>query len=180
MGIVSLKTFKITWRKKVCSAEILIIRCYANSTVLGVDDGNVYFWVHNTTILQTEPTPSFNKLNLYYSVNSLFMDEEGNQGVVATSEAVYYVNLAEQFHSLLVGAPIAPVIFIKIVNQYLLTSHQNGRLKLWNLQTAEELKTYKWKYACTEAYFDDSLGKLVCFCSNQSLKLVNLKKFTKE
>jgi hypothetical protein len=53
--------------------------------------------------------------------------------VVATSEAIYYVNLTEQFHSLLVGAPIAPVIFIKIVNQYLLTSHTNGRLKLWNL-----------------------------------------------
>jgi WD40 repeat protein len=93
---------------------------------------------------------------------------------------VYYVNIAEQFHSLLVGAPSSPVIFTRVVGGYLLTSHQNARLKLWNLETAEELKTYKWRYACTEAYFDESLGKLVCFCANQTVKLVNLKKFTKE
>ncbi len=99
---------------------------------------------------------------------------------MATSEAIYYVNLLEQFHSLLVGSPSAPVIFTKVVNGYLLTSHQNGRLKLWNLDTAEELKTYKWKYPCSEAYFDESLGKLICYCTNQAVKLVNLKKFTKE
>jgi hypothetical protein len=29
-------------------------------------------------------------------------------------------------------------------------------------------------------YYDDSIGKMVCFCKNQSLKLVNMKKFTKE
>ena len=62
----------------------------------------------------------------------------------------------------------------------MLTSHENGRVKLWNLETAEELKTYKWRYPCTEAYFDESINKLVCFCANQSIKLVNLKKFTKE
>lgn len=180
LGIIELQEFKIVWRKKVCSAEILTIRSCTSRTVLGTQDGNIYFWNHDTTILQTDPTPSFNKINLYYSVTGLFMDSDGNEGVVATSEAVYYVNLAEQFHSLLVGSPSAPAFFTKIVNGYLLTSHQNGRLKLWNLDTAEELKTYKWKYPCTEAYFDESLGKLVCYCSNQTVKLVNLKKFTKE
>ena len=78
------------------------------------------------------------------------------------------------------GSPVSPVIFTKTFSNFLLTSHQNGRLKLWNLDTAEELKTYKWKNPCTEAYFDEQIGKLVCFCSNQMVKLVNLKKFTKE
>jgi len=67
-------TYQTIWRKKVCSAEILTIKCYANSTVLGVDDGNIYYWNHNTTILQGDPTPTFNKLNLYYSVNGIFID----------------------------------------------------------------------------------------------------------
>jgi len=52
-----------------------MIRCYANSTVLGVEDGNLYFWNHNSTILQTDPTPSFNKINLYFSVNAIWADE---------------------------------------------------------------------------------------------------------
>lgn len=83
--------------------------------------------------------------------------------------------------SLLVGGSPDSVIFGKVINQqFLLTSHKNGRLKLWNLETAEELKTYKWRYPCTEAYFDEGLGKIVCFCKNQSIKLVNIKKFTKE
>lgn len=149
LGIINLDNYKTIWRKKVCSAEILVIKSCINRTVLGVQDGNLYFWNHNTTILQPEPTPSFNKINLYYSVTGIFIDEEGTEGVVATSEAVYYVNLAEQFHSLLVGSPSAPVIFTKVVGNHLLTSHENGRLKLWNLDTAEELKTYKWKYPCT-------------------------------
>ena len=83
--------------------------------------------------------------------------------------------------SLLIGGSPDKVIFAKVINnQFMLTSHQNGRLKLWNIETAEELKTYKWRYPCTEAYFDEAIGKVVCFCKNQSLKLVNLKKFTKE
>lgn len=113
-----------------------MIRCSANSTSLGVEDGNLYFWNHNTSILQAEPTPSFNKINLYYSVTGIFIDEEGVEGVIATSEAVYYVNLVEQFHSLLVGSPSSPPIFAKVVGTNLLTSHSNGRLKLWNLDTA--------------------------------------------
>jgi hypothetical protein len=52
LGIVNTLTYKVTWRKKVCSAEILVVRCYANSTVLGVEDGNLYYWNHNTSLLQ--------------------------------------------------------------------------------------------------------------------------------
>jgi hypothetical protein len=44
-------------------------------------------------MLQTDPTPSFNKLNLYYSINAIFADEEGHEGIVSTSEAIYYVNI---------------------------------------------------------------------------------------
>lgn len=88
-----------------------------------------------------EPNPSFNKLNLYYSVTGQYFDEDGNEGVVSTSEGVYYVSLNEQMHSLLVGGSPDRCHFVKniVVNQqnYMLTSHSNGRLKLWNLDTAE-------------------------------------------
>ena len=62
-------------------------------------------------------------MNLYYSVNGLFIDEDGGEGVVATSEGVYYVNLNDNFHSLLVGAPGSRVLMTKVVGNYLLTSH---------------------------------------------------------
>lgn len=39
--------------------------------------------------------------------------------------------------SLLAGGSPDSLIFAKVVNQqYLLTSHTNGRLKLWSLETA--------------------------------------------
>lgn len=109
------------------------IRCFNNYTLLGVQDGNLYIWNHNTSILATEPTPSFNRMNLYYSVTGIFMDDDGHEGIIATSEGVYYVNIPENFHSLLVGTPSSPVLMTKIVGNYLLSSHENGRLKLWNL-----------------------------------------------
>ncbi len=76
-------------------------------------------------------------MNLYYSVTGLFFDLEGNEGVVSTTEGIYYVNLVEQMQSLLIGGSPDSVIFAKVINQqFLLTSHKNGRLKLWNLETA--------------------------------------------
>lgn len=74
-------------------------------------------------------------MNLYYSVNALYFDQEGVEGVVATSEAIYYVNLHEQFHSLLSGSSPSPILMTKSLNnnQFLLTSHESGRLKLWNI-----------------------------------------------
>jgi hypothetical protein len=75
--IVRYGDFKIVWRKIVCSGEIMNLKCYQNRTVIGSSDGNLYFWNHTTNVLQTEPNPSFVRLNLYYSVNSIFFDDEG-------------------------------------------------------------------------------------------------------
>lgn len=61
------------------------IKCYINRAVVASADGCVYFWNYNTQILQSEPTPNFNKINLYYSVTGLFFDAEGNEGVVSTT-----------------------------------------------------------------------------------------------
>ena len=110
------------------------------------------------------------------------MDPEGEEGLVATSEGIYYTNLKEQYTSLLVGGFASPPFLTKILNsQYFITSHDNGRLKLWNLETGEELRTYKWKSPCKEAFFDESLNKLVCFLENNNqVKLVNLNKFTRD
>ena len=51
------------------------------------------------------------------------------------------MSLSEQMHSLLVGGSPDRCLFVKniVVNQqnYMLSSHSNGRLKLWNLDTAE-------------------------------------------
>jgi hypothetical protein len=73
--IVRYGDFKIVWRKIVCSGEIMNLKCYQHRTVIGSSDGNLYFWHHNTNILQSEPNPSFVRLNLYYSVNSLYFDD---------------------------------------------------------------------------------------------------------
>ena len=76
--IVRYGDFAITWRKKVCSAEIMDLKCYVNRAIVGSADGNIYFWNYSTHILETEPNPNFNKINLNYSVTGLFFDLEGN------------------------------------------------------------------------------------------------------
>lgn len=123
---------------KICSGEIFSIKCYKNRAVVCSGDGSIYFWDFNLKILEAEPNPSFTKMNLYYSVTGLFMDTEGNEGVAITTEAIYYINLVEQMNSLLVGGSPSKVIFAKNINQqFMITSHENGRLKLWNTETAE-------------------------------------------
>jgi len=54
------------------------IKCHINRAIIAASDGNIYFWNYNTRILETEPNPNFNKLNLYYSVTGLYFDTEGN------------------------------------------------------------------------------------------------------
>lgn len=54
------------------------IKCHINRAIIASADGCVYFWNYNTQILQAEPTPNFNKVNLYYTVTGLFFDVEGN------------------------------------------------------------------------------------------------------
>lgn len=50
------------------------IKCTVNRAIIASADGSVYYWSYNTNILQTEPTPSFNKINLNYSVTGLYFD----------------------------------------------------------------------------------------------------------
>jgi hypothetical protein len=69
--------FKVTWRKNICSAEIISVKSYTNRAVIGSADGSVYFWNYTSNILQGEPVPTFNKINLTYSVTSLHFDPEG-------------------------------------------------------------------------------------------------------
>lgn len=45
--------FKVTWRKKVCSGEIMDIKCHINRAIIASADGCVYFWNYNTQILQS-------------------------------------------------------------------------------------------------------------------------------
>lgn len=83
--IVKYGDFNVTWRKKVCGSEIMDIKCHINRAIIGSTDGCVYFWNYNTQILETEPNPNFNKINLSYSVTGLFFDAEGNEGIVSTT-----------------------------------------------------------------------------------------------
>ncbi len=124
--------------------------------------------------------PSFNRLNLTYSVNAQHFDNEGNEGIVGTSEMVQYVNLSQRYNSALVSGVPEPVEMMRVVGQYLLTSHKAGRVKLWNVESGEELRTYKWKNICREVYFDEEINRVVCFTGGHSVKLLNISKFTRE
>lgn len=59
---------------KICSGEIMSIRCHTNRAIVASADGNLYFWEYSAKILESEPTPSFMKMNLYYSITGLYFD----------------------------------------------------------------------------------------------------------
>ena len=49
--IVKYDEFKVTWRRKVCSGEIMDIKCCINRAIVASADGNIYYWNYNTRIL---------------------------------------------------------------------------------------------------------------------------------
>lgn len=106
---------------------------FGKKIVVTSTDGSIYFWSYDS-VLKDITLPNFNKINLQYSVNAIAFDPEGEEGLAGTSEGIYYTNLKEQYSSTLVGSFTSGVIFTKVVNQnYFLTSHHNGRTKLWNI-----------------------------------------------
>lgn len=67
----------------------------------------------------------------------------------------------------------------EILNESIvMTNHEDGRLKFWNLKTAEELTTFTFKSPVTSFYVNRESEKLVCFFKNNNeIKFIDLNKF---
>jgi|JI61114C2RNA_FD_contig_31_5897206_length_1675_multi_3_in_0_out_0_3 WD40 repeat protein len=130
-------SFRVVLSRLLANGPIIGIRNVGKKIIVTSADGSIYFWSYES-VLKDISLPNFSKVNLQFSVNGIAMDPEGEEGLVATSEGIFYANLKEQYTSLLVGGFTSPPFFTKILNaQYFITSHENGRLKLWNLETGE-------------------------------------------
>jgi len=63
-------------------------------------------------------------------------------------------------------------------DRLLATCHSDGRMKLWNTQTAEEVMEYKFAIAVSALFFEAKTGKIFCFFANgNEIKILNSLKF---
>ncbi len=181
--IIHYGRFEVVERKKIAVSEMVSIRnCNASKRVVAISaDGIIHHWTENS-LLKEDIMPNFYRINIGSEVTAFCMDPLFTEGLFGTAQGIFYVNINEVYSSALVGNITTPPLMVKIINdKHFVTSHQDGRFKLWNMATGEEIRCYKWRGVCTEVLYDEELSKLICFFSNnEQIKIANLKKFTRE
>ena len=81
----------------------------------------------------------------------------------------------------MIGNFTSPIVFSTVVDNVLfLTAHENGQIKLWNLDAGVLIKTYKWKTMATAVLYDPLIQKIYCFIQGGQIKLINTKRFSKD
>lgn len=113
---------------------------------------------------------------------SVCLDPDDSEGIVGTSEGIYFANLNEKFEKILIGNFTSPITYSSRVDDTLfLTAHENSQIKLWHLEAGVLIKTYKWKNPSTASFYDPSIQKIFCFIQGGAqIKLINLKRFSKD
>lgn len=60
----------------------------------------------------------------------------------------------------------------------MITTHGDGRMKLWNVQTGEEVMEYKFVSCVKAVLFEAKTSKIICFFENNNdVKIINSTKF---
>ena len=109
------------------------------------------------------------KINIKFQ-KGLFTSVEGG---------IYYVNIKMDQQLLLVGTPNPSQAFkLNNLNEnFTITNHEDGKLKLFTVTTGEELHCYKMKAICTAVSFDQKNQRAICFFENNNeIKLLDLNK----
>ena len=60
----------------------------------------------------------------------------------------------------------------------MVTVHEDGRMKFWNILTGEEVMEYKFQSPVKSILFESKTNKLFCFFENNNdIKTINTQKF---
>ena len=58
---------------------------------------------------------------------------------------------------------------------------EDGRFKIWNVGSGEEILSFKWPCVCTSCVLDSKQNKLYCFfANNNEIRIIDLNKFSQE
>ncbi|KRX04875.1 WD40-repeat-containing domain [Pseudocohnilembus persalinus] len=180
--LIQYGNFQQIYRNKVANGEIVSI--YGNSLlnrlILCSMDGSLMYW--DTDKLTGEFYPSFVKLQFPSCPTAISLEPTYNEGIAGCiGGGIFYFNLANQYQSQLVSTidQNKPYLTSIIDQDLAYTSHEDGKLRIWNLQTAEEVMGYNFKSQVTASFYNSSQHKLTCFFRNSNeVKILNLLKFT--
>lgn len=92
---------------------------------------------------------------------------------------IYYFKISEKFTQCL-AETINPSKVYKtfpINDQIFMTTHENNKVSLWNVDTAEQLHTFNFKSQIVVPFYEKDKNKITChFENNNEVHILNLTK----
>lgn len=173
--------FKVTQKLKLSTQEITGVcsNHIINRVLVTSLDGHIYHWQLDK--FAPDFMPSFVRTRFSSGVISIACEPLLNEGLAALHKGgIHYFNIQDQYQSIIVGSvdqnvPYATEI---ISDELLLTYHQSGDLKVWNLRTAEQVLGYTFRGRITALSYNAVDQKLTCyFLNNNEIRIINLGKF---
>lgn len=146
--------------------------------------GEVRYWNYNSIDLNDQEfLNETHSIKLPAGVTALSLNVEANEGFASTLDGgVYWVDLLNRkFTPFLRGVDNFNKVIrtLQINDDMIITIHSQGDVKIWNTQTAEILKEFKWKYQITGAVFVEKRNQIVLFLANYNFITVSLDNFDK-
>jgi len=143
-------------------------------------DESLYYWDYlNYEICNR---PSFFKIKVPFLPISLAVDSKINEGICGSQKGgVFYFNLDGNLKIPMFGSIDCKVEYKAFIlsPKLFATSQKNGKFRLWNCDTAEEVMGYYWKSQVTALHFDKIRQKLYClFENNNDYKVIDLQNFS--
>ncbi|KAL4455065.1 hypothetical protein ABPG74_006447 [Tetrahymena malaccensis] len=189
--VVDNENFQIVYRTQVSlnGQEVLDVRVsnQVHRLIVTTMDENIHYWDFERQLQASNPFShpefmiSWARLKVTSSVTSFSLDPTFKEGLVGLYHgSIYYVNLDSKYRTVLIGTIDNKYSYdTHIVNErFIVTTHQDGKMKLWNIQTAEEVMEYKFQSAVKSVLFESKTNKIFCFFENNNdIKSINLQKF---
>jgi len=123
------------------------------------------------------------KVQLPSGVTAFSLDCQSKEGFATTLEgAIYWVDLMNHKSTQFIQGVDnfnKVVKTLQVNDDMIITIHNNGDAKVWNAQTTEILKEFKWKYHITGAVHVEKLNSILFFLANYNIISMDLADFNK-
>ncbi|EGR29688.1 notchless, putative [Ichthyophthirius multifiliis] len=189
--IVEYGNYKILYRCQVSlnSSQIIDIKV-SNSMhrlIVTAMDEYIHYWDFEKIVGYDLPFNnkdfliSWARLKISGVAISINLDPTFKEGFIGLySGGISYINLDNKYRTQIAGTIDNKYKYqTHILNERLMvTTHEDGKMKFWNMFTAEEVMEYKFQSPVTSILFENKTNKLFCFFQNNNdIKTINTSKF---
>lgn len=133
--IVNTQTHKTISNRLICNScsEITVMKELRGNILVGTMAGDLSVIEFGSVINEAEIT-NIKKTAFGSPIMSICLDPDDGEGLIGTSEGIYFANVNEKFDKVLIGNFTSPIVYSAPIDDTLfLTVHENSHIKLWHL-----------------------------------------------